>query len=104
MELYLDGVQSLGPDDGIEQYWSPIEKAPFGEYGQYCIGHPDHLWGSSWRYSLGTLPLGEHELYSILWLEHPITDVADYDGDGIVDVFRGSFGERTKIINVIPPP
>ena len=102
MELYLDGVQFLGPEDGIIQFWGPIEKVPGGD--EFCIVTQEYVWNTQWKYFLGKLSAGEHVVYSILWLDHPITDVADYDGDGKIDVFKDLMLERTRIINVVPPP
>jgi hypothetical protein len=103
LELYLDDVQFLGPDDGIKQFWGPIEKAPGGD--EFCIVTQDHVWRTEWKYFLGKLPEGVYELRSLYWFDHPVTDVADYDGDGKIDIFKGlTIRDRTRIIEVIPRP
>lgn len=32
---------------------------------------------------------GDYTLHFYWWFDHPVTDVADYDGDGRPDLFEG---------------
>jgi hypothetical protein len=66
-----------------------------------CMGGPlDTQWGTHFRYPVGNLPAGEYELYWNWWLDHPVTDVADYDGDGHPELFDGTVFEVTTTIHV----
>jgi hypothetical protein len=98
----IDGEPIFGPQEEVNKYWASIEKLELAPVSEACMGKlPDHVWGTSWRYSLGTLEPGVHNLYLRWWFDHPITDVADYDGDGSPDVFSGIFYEETITLKVV---
>jgi hypothetical protein len=84
--LEADGSSylSVSPAE-IDMLWSAIESIEDPE--GYCRGGQEiHL--ATWRYPLTGLPAGEYELHSKGWIDHPMTDGTDYDGDGTPDVLR----------------
>ena len=88
--LYPEG------DDGL--YWGTIE--PLELDG--CKAAPNDEQGSvsRWGYTLSPLEPGIYEVYVHYWLAHPIVDGGDWDGDGKIDKFEGTFVENTVLIVV----
>ena len=99
-DWYLDGQPLFASDEDEAQYWSPIEPA---EDTTGCIsGHEGQAWLTLWFYSLGSFEEGQHPLSLELWLDHPVNDGYDGDGDGQPDKYSGSFGLSTMDILVAP--
>jgi len=73
----LDG--GLLPDSG--QYWSDVEETenrdPNGEANYQTF----------WRYPLGVLTAGTHQVEAELRFQRPVTDGFDSDGDGVPDEY-----------------
>lgn len=88
-----------GADDN--QYWGPIVETPVGTGATACIGKiPEHIWSTAWRYPLGQLEAGVYTFHAHWWLDHPVGDVADYDGDGVPDFLIGTVVDHTITIYV----
>lgn len=65
-------------------HWGEIE-----EYGDYDEdGDPEYM--SNWRYPVGVLNSGEHQVEAEFQLQWPITDGFDLDEDGVPDEYSGS--------------
>jgi hypothetical protein len=98
--LGADGSPYLfvSPAD-IDILWGTIE--PIEDPEGYCRGGQKPGL-ATWRYPLTDLPPGEYELHSKAWIEHPMTDGCDYDGDGTPDVLRPEelAGETVNYITV----
>lgn len=82
VQLTLDGFPILGSEDVRELWGQPESSEPW----EWCMGNQD-LWWAFWYYSLGTLEPGTHELVTTLTLNHQVHDGADYDGDGVPDMY-----------------
>jgi len=93
----LDGDPIL-PDEETAQYFGPIE--PRGE-PEWCLVGNGTVWGSSWRYSIGTLSPGTYEITLLHWLDHPVIDGGDWDGDGRIDLFEGEWADETVTVHVV---
>jgi hypothetical protein len=109
VRVYLTGENiELGIDnrphyiaDGKDQYWGPIVSTEDEDAQQYCIaGDKIRLWSAHWDYPLGILEPGEHTVYYHHWLDHPVTDGGDYNGDGQIDTPNLYEIERTITIVV----
>ena len=98
-EIRVDDVV-ISIADGKDQYWGPITENPDANLAPCIAGNKRTGWSAHWRYPLGTLTPGEHEVYFYHWLDHPVIDGGDYDGDGKVDIFNGLIQERTITIIV----
>jgi hypothetical protein len=97
--LYKEG-SVFASDTDTSQYWGPLYEIP-AVLPSACMGNPPEMvWSTRWRYSLGYLEPGEYELEFYWWLDHPVTDVADYDGDGRPDIFEGVFKDAVFYIIV----
>jgi hypothetical protein len=80
LTITLDGE----PLPGVMDYWSEIEEnGDFDEDG-------DTDYESRWRYPVGVLSAGEHQVESEFRLQWTVTDGFDLDEDGIPDVYSGS--------------
>ena len=84
--------------DQVDNLWDSIE--PYGYPADECVvkGTPSI---STWKIPLPTLPEGVYKLYFHGWVDHPITDGSDYDGDGEPDVFPPEFIELFTVNTVI---
>ena len=87
-------------DEEASQYWGPIESR--GE-GDGCLVGRGTTWGSSWRYSIGTLAPGVYEIRLLHWLDHPVIDGGDWDGDGKIDRWAGPMSDDTVTVYVEAP-
>jgi hypothetical protein len=89
----------LTPED-VDELWGPIEL--FEDAEGYCRGRPDYA-GAAWRYRLTSLPVGRYELHADIWIDHPLTDGTDWDGDGTPDVLTPEFfsGQTVNFIRVM---
>ena len=68
--------------DGKDQYWGEIEYNE-GDGDQH--GNKAGGWSVNWYYPLGNLEPGEYEVAFRYWMDHPVTDGNDNDGDGHPD-------------------
>jgi hypothetical protein len=99
-EWVFDGVSLFDSYQEANQYYGPITTMPLVPGHEACIGKVTELWLTRWNYEIGTLAPGEHTLDYVLWLAHPVTDVADYDGDGRPDLLEGTMVEASTTIQV----
>lgn len=104
--LYLSAVQTelrinnvlVSRADGKDQYWGPISE--IGGDWSICIGgNQKTARAIYWYYPLGMLEPGVHVVQFNYWLERPIIDGGDYDGDGRPDKID-SLRDRTITIIV----
>lgn len=79
LTVILDGE----PLPGVMNHWSEIE-----EYGD-VDEDGDTDYESRWRYPVGVLSAGEHQVESEFRLQWPITDGFDLDDDGVPDEYSG---------------
>jgi hypothetical protein len=101
--LRADGSPHLSVSPAeIDMLWSAIEAIEDPE--GYCRGGQE-IHFATWRYPLTDLPPGEYVLHSNGWIDHPMTDGTDYDGDGTPDVLRPEDvgGETINYITVTEP-
>jgi hypothetical protein len=96
-QWYMDSIPILSADEALD-YWGPIE--PRGPY-PYCLIGTGNIWGSSWRYSIGSLSAGTYVISLTYGANHKIIDGGDYDGDGRLDFFEGQ-REEAVIVHVVP--
>lgn len=84
----LDG--ELVPDAG--EYWSDVEETrnrdPNGEANYQTF----------WRYSVGVLTPGTHQVESELRFQRPVTDGFDSDGDGVPEEYSGTMPFSLQIV------
>lgn len=84
MQVQQDGAPYLTVAPPARDYWSdpqPID----GNYAT-CVVQTRNGWFTEWLYSLGTLETGTYDLHFHWYLEHPLPDGSDHDGDGRIDV------------------
>jgi hypothetical protein len=99
-ELRIDGVL-VSVADGNDQHWGPITAAPDAYWVQYCIaGNRNTSSVVYWEYPLEYLVPGQYEVSFYYWLDHPVIDGGDLDGDGRIDIREGLFNQRTFTIIV----
>jgi hypothetical protein len=83
-----EGLNLSGED--TNEYWSHLFTVPPVDTSSACMGAPlEEIWSTAWNYPIGQLPPGEYTVNFSWWLDHPVTDVADYDGDGHPDLIEG---------------
>ena len=97
VDLTING-DPLYPEGDDTLYWDPIE--PFEFEGCTVAPNGNQASVSRWRYPLGSLLPGTYEVYAHMWLDHPIIDGRDEDGDGQMDVYKGTIIENTFTIVV----
>jgi len=81
LTVTLDGE----PLSDVMDHWG--ETSEYGDYDE--DGDTDYI--SRWRYPVGVLSAGEHQVEAEFQLQWPITDGFDLDEDGIPDVYSGSW-------------
>jgi hypothetical protein len=84
-------------DEETAQYFGPIE---FIGPRYWCLIGDGTAWRSYWDYSIGTLEPGTYEIGLVRWLDHPVIDGGDHDGDGRLDHFEGVMGDDSVIVHV----
>ena len=97
-QWYMDSTPIL-PEEDAFNYWGPIE--PRGS-SPSCIIGTGNIWGSSWRYSIGSLTAGTYVISLTYGSDHKMIDGGDYDGDGHLDFFEGE-REKAVIVHVVEP-
>ena len=100
----VGGTLNLSGED-TNNYWgrpySYPAPDPDPDFYAVCMGRPSEVaWRADWRYPIGQLPAGVYTLTTHLWIDHPVTDVADYDGDGHPDLFKDISLEYETTIQV----
>lgn len=84
MEIQRDGAPFLVVEPPSREYWrdpQPID----GNYDA-CVMNTRNGWTTQWLYSLGALDAGSYAVHFHWYLEHPMPDGGDHDGDGRVDL------------------
>jgi len=81
LTVTLDGE----PLSDVTDHWGEVE-----EYGD-LDGDGDTDYVSNWRYPVGVLSAGEHQVEAEFQLQWPITDGFDLDEDGVPDEYSGSW-------------
>jgi len=81
LTVSLDGE----PLPNVVDHWGEVE-----DYGD-LDGDGDMDYVSNWRYPVGVLSAGEHQVESDFHLQWPITDGFDLDEDGVPDEYSGSW-------------
>jgi len=94
---YMDGNPILSSEQAAH-YWSPVESRGSNPA---CLIGAGNLWVASWRYSIESLPVGDHEVSLIYGTDHKLTDGGDSDGDGQLDFYQQL--EANVTIHVIEP-
>jgi hypothetical protein len=82
------------------KYWERPFPIPVTEPSEdyVCMGGPlEEMWSTRWYYTIGPLSAGDYTLNFYWWFDHPVTDVADYDGDGHPDLWTDAFSVETSI-------
>lgn len=87
LTVTLDG----DPLSDVMDYWGEIEE--WGDYDE--DGDIDYT--SRWRYPVGVLSAGTHEVDSEFHLQWPVTDGFDLNGDGIPDEYSGAWEYSLRI-------
>lgn len=101
MVFILDDQPLFTSKANANQYWGPVYTTPAGPGAVSCMGKtPEIIWRVDWAYSYGHLEAGEHTFYFANQVDHPVTDAADYNGDGKPDVFQGLLSENSFTIHV----
>ena len=99
LQWSLDSNPILSDEETV-QYFGPIYR--FGP-ADWCLIGNGTLWASHWRYSIGTLPPGTYEIKLLHWLDHPVIDGGDWNGDVRLDFFEGE-REETVTVHVVEGP
>jgi hypothetical protein len=99
-ELALDGQPFLGPEDG-DELWGAIEiyDTP-PDFAEDCLGRGRPAF-AFWQYVLDALGPGEYELHSRIWIDHPLVDGADLDGDGKITVITPEMFYEDNVNTII---
>jgi hypothetical protein len=88
-------VLTLTPDETKELY-GPIEPWEMPPESTCVCVRGRQLSGVTWEHVLEDLPDGTYTLRTSIWVDSTLTDGADCDGDGQVNVFRpGEFYRET---------
>ena len=75
----------------MSDYWGGIAQSGDIDHD----GDVDYV--ASWRYPVGVLSTGDHSVEADFHLPYPVTDGFDWDGDGVLDVFVGSWPYSLEI-------
>jgi hypothetical protein len=97
IDITING-EPLYPAGDEALYWGATELMEL----EGCKAAPsgDQASVAKWRYPLGSLEPGIYEVYVHYWLDHPIIDGGDWDGDGKMDKIEGTLVENTITIVV----
>ena len=86
-------------DEATRQFWGSIH--PITPQPDICLGNtPESILAISWDYPLGQLEAGDYSLHFVWWLDHPVTDLGDTDGNGRPDFYYGLFQDVELSIHV----
>jgi hypothetical protein len=100
-EVTLDGALLLSPNQ-VDELWS--DPAPASGLEAYC-GYKQNPHSAEWRYQLDTSGLEpgiEYLIHTVVTLDHPVRDGADYDGDGKPDKFpAGLYDESIHTLVIL---
>ena len=97
--LDKEGVQ-VDSGEVTRKYWGPIHYIPL--QAGVCLGKtPETIPAITWSFPLGQLEAGEYSLHFYWWLDHPVTDLGDNDGNGRPDFFSGTIKDVDISIHVI---
>jgi hypothetical protein len=96
-QWYIDNQPILSAEEALN-YWGPIE--PRGP-NPYCLIGAGNLWAASWRYSIGSLPVGDYVVDLTYGTNHRMIDGGDFDGDGHLDFF--GYWEESVTVHVVEP-
>jgi hypothetical protein len=96
VDEYLDALELTVTLDGgdlpdVGDYWGGIAQS--GDID----GDGDVDYVARWRYPVGALASGDHTVASEFHLPYAVTDGFDWDGDGVLDVFVGSWHYALEI-------
>lgn len=96
----LDGALLLSPEQ-IDQLWGPIV---VDEPNEACL-MGDAIYIAHWYYELPYLPPSPdpYVIHTQFFLDHPLIDGGDWDGDGKPDRFAGLFHETENTLLVYEP-
>jgi hypothetical protein len=95
-EVTLDDTIILTPED-VDDLWGKVTRYDPQPDWPECVGGGPRAY-AEWRSELPMLEPGSYELRTRWWLEHPIIDGGDYDGDGRPDQSRpGDWGNDSLI-------
>jgi len=96
VEDYIDALELTVTLDGgdlpnVSDYWGGIAQCEDIDHD----GDADYV--ARWRYPVGLLRTGDHAIEAHFHLPYPLTDGFDWDGDGVLDVFSGSWQNSLAI-------
>jgi hypothetical protein len=95
------GAINLSGED-TKTYWDRPYTTPATDPFGVCMGaRIKEAWSTQWRYPIGQLPAGVYTVDFFWWVDHPVTDVADYNGDGHPDLFDGTVSDVETYIQVM---
>lgn len=85
-ELSLNDTTLLTPEQ-VDELWGPMGPfVPAPPNEDACPGNTKPM-RASWQYPLTDLAPGTYTLHTLIWIDHPLIDGGDYDGDGKPDLF-----------------
>jgi hypothetical protein len=102
LDWKFDGAPLLSSDEDVADFWLPMQtNQPYSE----CVSPigDRQTWVAYWVYPIGSFDeVGTHTVDLEIWLDHPVTDGFDGNGDRRPDLYRGSFGLLSADIAVVP--
>ena len=93
----MNGSPILSADEAL-RYWGPVEQR---DPNPACLIGKGNLWAASWRYSIGSLPVGDYMVNLIYGTNHKMTDGGDSDNDGQLDFYEHL--EVSVVVHVVEP-
>jgi len=99
-EYTLNGMPLFTSSKEARQYWGPIQPLPDIPPEGACPGHTP-ISVSHWEYRLSNLQPGDYVLHTLHWVDRPLIDGCDSDGDGSMDHIRDWRIEGTLTIRVV---